>query len=310
MTQAAVAAFLATRFGREVSEPVLLTGGTFSRAYAFEVDGSQWVIRDNSAVHAAESFAKDAYAAEHFASRRLPIPRVVEWGEHGDQFYAISERASGRMLENCSDAERRLALPGLLATMDAIAQADTSASSGYGDWGVDGNGKFASWRDYLTSIAYNDDSGYYADWHALFDTSFMERDVFAAVYQRLQQLVEGCPEGRALIHNDLWFSNVIADGARISGVVDWANALYGDPLYEVARQAWGSAWPDGWFADGADIMRARYGALAGYTTRIACYCCHIGLDDMRYYAKNGRRAEYDFFRPRLLALLNEPPTIP
>jgi hygromycin-B 4-O-kinase len=309
-SSATVAAFLAARWGCAVGEPLLLTGGTFSRAYAFDANGCQWVIRVNSAIHAAESFAKDAFAAEHFAARHLPIPRVVDWDEHEDYLYAISVRAAGRVLEDCSDAERRLALPGLLATMDAIAQADTSASSGYGDWGVDGNGKYAGWREFLTSIARNDASGYDKNWHALFATSFMERDLFEAVYRRLQQLAVHCPEQRALIHNDFWFTNVIADGARITGVIDWANALYGDPLYEVARLAWGSAWPEGWFADGADIMRSRYGAAPDYTTRLACYCCHIGLDDMRYYARNGKRAEYDFFRPRLLGLLSDPPAIP
>lgn len=147
-----------------------------------------------------------------------------------------------------------------------------------------------------------------ANWHALFHESFLERDLFAAVYRRMLRLAQQMPEERGLIHNDLWWFNIIAERERITGVIDWANALYGDPLYDIARISWGSACPGIWYDDGAALLRARFGALPAYDLRLACYACHIGLDDLRYFAKAGLRAEYDFFRTRLLALLaDEPP---
>ena len=41
----------------------------------------------------------------------------------------------------------------------------------------------------------------------------------------------------------------------------------------------------------------------GYVERVACYQCHIALDDLRFYAKTGRREEYTWARDRLLALV-------
>ena len=302
-----VRALLREQFADEVGDVRPLAGGEFSRAFAFTAGGRAYVVRLNSAAHAAEGFAKDDYAWRHFASPALPIPRAVATGRTADGYFAISERAAGRTLAEYSPAERRALLPAMLDTLDAIGQADTRAARGYGPWGSDGHGGFASWRGYLAAIVENETDGFYQDWHALFRDSFLERAVYEVVYERMLQLAAFCPEERALIHNDYWFENILADGRRVTGVIDWANALYGDPLYDVARLGWGAAWPGWWYDDGAALLRARYGTAPHYAERIACYACHGGLDDLRFFAKTGRRAQYEWTRDRLLALVAADP---
>ena len=299
---ARVRTLLREHFAGDVADVLSLPGGAFSSAFAFTAGGLAYVIRLSAAPQAAESFAKDDYAWRHFASAALPIPRIVATGPTADGHFAIGERIPGRTLEELSPGERQPLLPATLDTLDAITRADLSASHGYGDWGSDGNGRFASWRDYLAAIVENEAEGFYQGWHALFRESFLERDVYEVVYRQLLQLVRHCPEARALLHNDYWFENILADGGRVTGVIDWGNALYGDPLYDVARLAWGSDGPGWWFDDGAAVLHALYGAAPRYAERIACYQCHLGLDDLRYYAKTGRRAEYERARDKLLAL--------
>ena len=95
---------------------------------------------------------------------------------------------------------------------------------------------------------------------------------------------------------------MLTDGRRVTGVIDWANACYGDPLYDVAWLAWWSV--DGWWYEGgAGLLRKRYGAAPFYEERMACYECHIGLDELRYLARMGRRERYERVRGRLLALV-------
>ena len=292
---------LREQFADDADDVRPLAGGEFSRAFAFTAGGRAYVVRINAAAHAAEGFAKDDYARRRFASPALPIPRVVAVVRVADACLAISERAAGRTLHAHSPAERRALLPATLDTLDAIGRADVLASRGFGDWGADGNGRFASWRDYLAAVIEDQAEGYYRGWHALFRDTFLEREVYEVVYRRMLRLAERLPAARTLIHNDYWFENILADGERITGVIDWANALYGDPLYDVARLGWGSAWPGWWHDDGEALLCARYGAVPGYAERIACYECHGGLDDLRFYAKTGRRAEYQWARDRLLA---------
>ena len=303
----AIAQLLREQTGSEIQEIQPLSGGFFSQAFTFKADGHHYVIRINGEVHAAESFAKDDYAWRHFASPALPIPRIVATGMTADGHYAISERAAGRTLADCSPAERRALLPPILDTLDAIGQANTSASDGYGDWGSDGNGRFASWRDFLTSVIDNHPDGYYANWHAWFDDSSLERDLYETVYRRMLALTAYIPDQRALIHNDYQLENVLTDGARVTGVIDWANALYGDPLYDVAWLHWQSANPGWWYDDGAAILNARYDAFPNYAERIACYQCHIGLDHLRFYTKTNNPTMYSTTRGWLLALLATAP---
>jgi hygromycin-B 4-O-kinase len=282
-----------------------LAGGFFSRAYACRAGEREYVVRLNRVVFAAEGFDKDAYAWRQFAAPELPIPRVLASGASGEDVWAISDRVPGRTLDQLTADERRALLPATLATLDAIGRAELGATHGYGPWDAEGNAPFASWREFLAAASDNDSAGFYENWHALFHESFLERAVYEAIYRHMLRLADYCPEQRALVHNDYQFENVLAEprGTRITGVIDWANALYGDPLYDVARLAVWSAHPGWWHDDGAQLLRARYGQLPRYAERLACYTCHLGLDDLRFYAKTNNRPTYTFFRNRLLALI-------
>src|SRR5262249_44401792 len=153
------------------------------------------------------SFAKDEYAARHFASATLPIPIVIARGMNADTHFVISERAAGRTLDALSVAERQAHLPAILDTLDAIARADMRGTGGYGSWDATGTGEATTWHDYLATIIENTDTGFYRDWHALFRDSFLERNVYETIYRQMLRLAAFCPEERALIHNDFHFEN-------------------------------------------------------------------------------------------------------
>jgi hygromycin-B 4-O-kinase len=294
---------LAKQFGEDIHDFEPLAGGFFSRAYGFSTGHDAYVIRFHSDVHARESFEKDDYAWQHFASATLPIPEIVARGETPDWCYAISRRVEGRPVESSTPDVRRAILPQLLDTIETIGNVDVSTTSGYGGWDSIGSGEFASWRGFLASILDDHADGYYQNWHRFFDTSFLEREVYETVGRRMLALAERCPERRALVHNDFHFNNILTDGERITAVIDWANALYGDPLYDIAWLNWQAANPGWWYDDGAAILRARFGALPGYATRIACYLCHIGLDHLRFYTRTDNQVRYNETRDWLLGLL-------
>ncbi len=298
-----IRAWMQAEFSAAATAFVPLHGGFFSRAYAFHSRGRDYVLRLNNALYAAEGFAKDAYAYAHFASATVPIPQLFLTGQRGDDWFAISARARGRSLATCSVAERRAVFPALLDTLDAFSQAALGAASGYGPWGAAGNAPYPYWYDYLAAIVENDSAGYFQDWHRLFTESFLERDLYQKVYAVMLRLLVACPEERSLIHNDYWFENIIVADGQVTGVIDWANALYGDPLYEIARLSWGAAWPGWWYPDGAAVLAKRYGTLPHFAQRLAAYQCHLALEDLRFYAKTGKTAEYAWARDRLLSLL-------
>jgi hygromycin-B 4-O-kinase len=295
-----VRALLREEMGGEVSEPEPLSGGEFSRAFAFEAGERAYVVRVSSVGHAAESFGKDARAARLFGSASLPIPRVVAAGAFEGGQFCISERAAGRRVMELTRDEQIALLPALLDTLDQVGCADVGGTYGYGAWDVEGRGAFSSWHACLADAIEDRREGYYQNWHELFRTTFLEREVYETVYRRMMELAAACPEERALIHNDYHFDNVLTDGRRVTAVIDWGNAGYGDRLYDAAWVAW--VFDKDYGIDAATPLRERLGGLPGYETRIACYTFSIGLDDMRFFAKTGRQAQYESARARLLEL--------
>src|SRR5215207_6701311 len=141
-------AFLVARFGRRVSEVSAVGQGAWSRAYGFRRDGAEYIVRFSA--H-DEDFHKDRVAAR-YSSPDLPIPAVIEIDETHGGFFAISERASGRYLDDLGEEGMRLMLPSLFAALDAARRVELTSSTGYGSWGVDGNAPHVSWRAALLAI--------------------------------------------------------------------------------------------------------------------------------------------------------------
>jgi hypothetical protein len=113
----------------------------------------------------------------------------------------------------------------------------------------------------------------------------IDRAGFTTIYEAMLGL---CAEGsteRVLLHGDLGFTNLLADERGITAVLDWANAMYGDPLYDLA---WLSYWPSP--VDWLGLWRARPGAAWDATVerRVLCAWCYITLIAMRFFALVGQ----------------------
>jgi hygromycin-B 4-O-kinase len=280
-----------------------LGGGELSQAFGVRTGDGSYVLRVNRHGH---TYAKDALAAQVFASATLPIPACIARGQLDERLtYAISVRAPGCPLNMLPIEAYRQVLRQLMGVLDAIHQVDVSSYPGAGPWDDDGDGQYPRWDAYLRTVRDEPASGFWANWTRLFTESFLEQTVFDAVYAQMDQLLRFCPDQRWLVHGDYGFDNVLVDGQRITGVIDWSNAAYGDFLYDVARLD---------FFDPAsrfkERFRERYAErkqpVPDYEERIRCYQYCVGLDGLRFYAKSGQYAAYCGTRERLMALLHTP----
>jgi len=272
--------FIAARYGRRASPLTPLGAGAWSRAYAFTLDGRELVAKFGA--H-REDLAKDQIMGAS-ASPALPTPRVLEVGEAPEGYFAVSERVRGGYLDELDEAGMRAVLPDLLRVLDAMAAIDLSGRAGYGGWGADGAGSHATWRDALLAFAGDRLVG----WEAALDSSPTGSGPLRTGVARLQELVAGLPDVRQVVHGDLLYRNVLVEGPRVRGVLDWGNSMYGDALYDAAWLLFWWPWHP-W--RGIDIRaeldrhwRARGAVPPDLEHRLRCYQLRIGLEHITWYA--------------------------
>ncbi|MDB5259743.1 MAG: hypothetical protein JWO73_951 [Candidatus Taylorbacteria bacterium] len=283
-----IASFLKIEFPSGFSDLEVITGGEGSQAYSFAASGTQYIIRINK--HHTLGFRKDEYAFSHLASPSIPIPKIFKIGKITSGLrFCISERVEGKTLNSFAEAEFESFLPVMFDVLDAVHAVDVSGSGGYGKWGADGQAEGGNWKEYLMTV----------DKYAkgmqgtvgLFETTFLEKDFWDSAYARLAELVRSCPEARFLVHGDYGSNNVLSDGRRITGVIDWESSMYGDFLYDVA---WLSFWSRSLDFQSLYLEHSKKKGMQieNYAERMLCYKLYIGLSSLSFYAYSGQKEKY------------------
>ncbi|MFL5734063.1 MAG: phosphotransferase family protein [Chloroflexia bacterium] len=297
-------------FDRPILDLTVVQGGQVAQTFSFAVAPSPGAPRSETRHYIARfnatmlvNFEKEAYAYEHFASPTIPIPRVVHLGRLGDVHFAIAEKSPGKSLLEIARSDYLALIPKLIDLLDAIHQLPIGDHPGYGIFGGNGEAFWPTWRAHLAFVREEEPKGdFYEGWHSLFQTSFLERDLFDTLYARMTQFLDSCPEDRYMVHGGYGFGNVLVDNGRITAVLDWMDARYGDFLYDVA-------WLDFWSPDDAwhDRFQQHYQhtgkPVHSYDERILCYQCYMALETFKFSAKAGDKSLYDFAKARIHSLL-------
>lgn len=263
------------------SDLTSVSEGEESQVFGIRLGDEDAILRIN---RLAESFHKDAFCQQHFASAGLPIPHILSIGEVDGYAYCVSRRAAGRTLQDLSPAE----LPPVVSRVDdvmrVIASTSLDGTAGFGTFDAKGNGRHRSWHDFLAAIA---DPGLY-DWakhEPAVDRRWVEQHL-----RLLTELLPSCPESRRLVHGDFGSNNVLTDGLAITGVIDWSEALFGDPLYDVANIFFWRPWLACMEAQARYVEQHRPDVMDNMQT-LRCYQLRIGLQQVFECAEAGDLAD-------------------
>jgi hygromycin-B 4-O-kinase len=292
-----ILALLKTLFADGVSSVSFIGAGMFSTAYSFCADRQPYILRFNK--H-EEDFLKDEYAYRRFASPRLPIPKLVRMGRFDeDTCFAVTERCEGSTLDKIDALTGRRVAPKLFEVLAELHGLDVSNVKGWGLMDARGEGRFESWEEYL--LAFHNQKFAFT-WPGLLAETFLERDVYEDLVERIERLIPYCSRQKYLVHGDFGFDNVTSDGRRITGVFDWAESRLGDFIYDVAYlDFWSKEIPYGdlW----RDFARARGLDVPHFEERMVCYMLHIGLGGLAIAAITDDRRSYVRTRERTRSVL-------
>lgn len=283
-----VKSFLKQDFSNEVSDLKTVVGGEGSQAYSFNVGQEEYIIRINR--HYNLGFKKDEYAYLNFASKNIPIPKIYKIGKMSNGYYfCISQKAKGVVLNSLRSDDVRKINDNLLDTLEAIHKVNTSNTKGFGKWNIEGQGENDSWQAKILSV--DEYVKATPEKPSLFETSFLEKDFWDKIYNRLLELLPNCLEERFLIHGDYGFGNILSDGKKITAVIDWESSMYGDFLFDVA---WLSVWSKS--IDYEEIYWSHCVAkgikIDNYRERILCYKLYICLRTFSFFAYSDQEDKY------------------
>ncbi len=239
----------------------------------------------------AAGLGKERLFGERLRDAGVPIRRVVHDGEFAGLKYTIAEKASGRALSSLEPARFRAALPSVFRALVGISSVDMRGTHGYGWFDSAGNGPDASWKAHLCRVAAEEPGMFYGNWHCLFETTFLERDRFQAYFAKMISLLDAIEAPRLLVHGAFGYENVLVENDSVTAVLDWQDARFGDPLFDLAYM---NFWPSGY--DLLELFRQYRESSAfdlnGYAERLLACKYHIAMDSMRFFAKIGNRAAY------------------
>lgn len=262
-----------------------LNGGDWSAAYAYILEGKEYVIRFAAS---KEGFKKDKKVGD-YATSTLHVPKIVEIGEALRGYFAISERNHGIFLDDLDGEQMQRTLPNLLSTLDEVRNFDLSGTEGYGWWGAKGIASCRTLQEPLLG-GFDDKPGDRTyGWRKKLESSPTGAAAFDRIRAVLETLVVDMPSERYLIHNDLLYRNVLVEDSEISAIIDWGNSMYGDFLYDIALLVYYWSWFPKWKdIDIKQAVLAHYESI-GLTVpdiekRLLCYQIHIGLDGLKYAA--------------------------
>ncbi len=220
-----VLTLLSSQFPDQITGLNPLKEGWMSQAFSFESGGSGYVIR---LCVEEEGFLKDKYAFEHFSSLEIPIPKVVKTGQVEGGYFSISEKLPGKDLRNADIKNNLGLLKDMFEVMNAIHRVELPKDAKFGFWDKNGKAKYESYKDFEFR---EEVSG----------PQPKDQELFDELREKVKESFRFIPKQKWLVHGDYGFDNLLAEEAKVTGVLDWSESFYGDFLRDVA---WLNFWSD------------------------------------------------------------------
>jgi len=302
----AVLNLLNRHFKVPVTGLVPVEAGPIMRAFYFVAGEEEYLIRFNRDNMMTSNLPKEKYISRKLAPMKIPVTPIVHTGRMGNLHFAISLKMPGQIAATMPALEVRSLLPQVISTLDDIHRVDVSDTTGYGVFDYLGQGMSSSWREFLELIEKEEDErDYFGKWHHLFNDTFLEFDLYRRIYDRMSDLLDYCPSDRYLVHGSYTLHNILVVHGRITAVLNWFDARYGDFVYDIAGLDFWYPW-----LSVREVFRRHYEEqkieIPHYRERLLCYECHVALSGLRFFAFAGNEPSYRTTRSLILKKLEMP----
>ena len=219
----AVAAFVASELGCEATRVVRVDAFATNAVYAVDADGRRFVVKA-SMLH--DALRAEAWACARGAGAGCATAAILGLGRLG-----TDDSMSAFIMRRVAGGPIVAGHPALPEVGVGLRRLHAVRLPGFGwlaEAAWDKRGDVAllhrSWRSFLQGIC--------GDVRRLADRYVVAAPVAEAAAAALAAVEVG-----ALCHGDLKAAHIFVEAGRLTGVIDWGDAVVGDPLWDIARFA-------------------------------------------------------------------------
>jgi hygromycin-B 4-O-kinase len=268
-----------------------MDGGELASMFRCVTDGEVAVLQLMDKTLSA-GLRNERRFAEQLRANGVPIREVLCDGWHKGDQYTVYREPQGRGLDGLGRDELEAALPAVFDILLGIAAVNIEGNSGFGWLDDQGNGPHETWLAHLENVGEEEPGMFYGNWHHMFEDTFLERDRFSRYLDLMREALGTVDAQRRLVHGSFGYDRVRVENGRVVAVLNWADARYGDTLFDIAYMSYW--WSDvdlvGLFEQHCANRGIQYD---GYGRRVRACKYFIALDGMRYFARTGNRRAYD-----------------
>jgi hygromycin-B 4-O-kinase len=212
--------FVKDKYGIEKENISYINSGEFSSSFLLAPGDKKMVFRVN--LDTDLGFRKDNLI--HTAYPNFPTPKIIENGRfESSGFYSLSEMVAGKQLNKLSTEDNISSLPSLFLAMNEIHTAEFSNSTLLNN---------DDWKSILRKYTVN---GY-----DKIEGTFFDDKRYKQLLAVFSVQVEMTLPHSYLLHGDFGRTNIFAENGKITGIIDWSEAMRGDFLWDLA---WIAFWP-------------------------------------------------------------------
>lgn len=276
-------------FEKGITELVPIRSGNVKSVYFFKQNDTDYII----------NFSKNDIGIEQsncltelLLKNNIPTKRIIKSGFYKESYYTVSTKILGETLKTLNSNELNNIMPDLVEIITKVHLVDLGKSNGFGWIDNKGNGKYRSNKAFLEGFFSEYQDGYWKNWYDLFESTFLDREVFFDLYDEMIFLSKYCEGTRYLVHGDFHLGNIISKETQITGIIDWDNVMYGDFMFDIACMQ--MSLPEYKITDVFKDYYKTYNIKVPYfDERFKCMSLCRGLDSLRFFSKHGQKKSYD-----------------
>jgi hygromycin-B 4-O-kinase len=200
--------------------------GMSSHVFFLQNSGTEYAVKYGRDAH------KDIVAIDLIHSKKpsFPVPKIVTHFCFEDIPVLVMEKLSFPLLDSIAKDMLGRYIPSLISMMKELHTMKSKKPAHLY------RGELESWRDYVLSFF----DGRALVWDDVFKRKVLDEDLVRVSIDKMIRTLQTLDMDFyefSLLHTDINQRNIFVDTVtkKIAGVIDWEDAVYGDPVYDFAR---------------------------------------------------------------------------